>query len=391
MAGSALSWLQYVLGLRALGHDVLYLEDAGGWFYDHLTLEMIRNVAIPVSHLSNLMNSFDLHESWTFVDEERREYGLGGARLRDFLSSADLLIHVTGAMSLKYDPAYMKIPVRAYVDTDPGFIQARVASGNKRDLEHLNDHTVHFSFGGNIGRKGCAVPATGHDWRPTVQPIFLPLWSEQPVPPKGAPFTTIVKWDPGGHGPMPFKGRVLGAKHGEFAKFVTLPQHLNRPLEIAMAGRAPIADLESFGWQCRSGPEVSSTIAVYQKYIRDSAGEWSVAKNAYVTLNTGWFSDRSAAYLASGRPVVLQSTGFKEWLPCGIGLLTFTTLAEAIEAIRAVDSAAASHCRAARDLALSHFESSVVLSRLIEICFGAQGSSIEFGAQGSSIENVTGP
>ena len=369
MAGSALSWLQYVLGFQALGHDIHYLEDAGGWFYDPAGARAVREVAVPVSHLARLMKHFDLSDKWTFIDEQRREYGVTGIRFHELLTSADLLVHVTGAMSLNYDERYLQLPRRTYIDTDPGFIQARIANGSNLDREHLDAHTAHFSFGCNIGKPGCGIPSTGHDWLPTVQPIFLPLWRNESLTAMGAPFTTIVKWDAGGHAPMKFGRQTLGAKDVEFAKFIELPQLTRRKFEIAMLGSPPIENIESFGWQRQSGAEISSTIPKYQNYISGSAGEWSIAKHGYVVLNTGWFSDRSAGYLASGRPVVVQSTGFDEWLPCGKGVLTFQTLAQASEAIRIVDSAPHSHMLAAREIALSFFDSSKVLTRLIDLSF----------------------
>jgi hypothetical protein len=374
MAGTALHWLQYVLGFRALGHDVHYLEDAGGWFYDPTGAKTVRDVAVPLSNLARLMEYFDLSDKWTFIDEQREQYGVTGIRFHELLTSADLLVHVTGAMSLNYDERYLQIPARIYIDTDPGFIQARIANGSRLDREHLDTHTAHFSFGCNIGKRGCGIPSTGHNWHATVQPIFLPLWDHEPFTAVGAPFTTIVKWDAGGHAPMMFGNQMLGAKDVEFAKFVELPQLTGRKFEIAMLGSPPIENLEKFGWHCRNGAEISSTIPKYQNYLSKSVGEWSMAKHGYVVLNTGWFSDRSAGYLASGRPVVIQSTGFDEWLPCGKGVLTFRTLAQASEAIRLVDSAPQSQMRAAREMALTFFDSSKVLSRLIDLSFTQQAT-----------------
>ena len=377
MAGTALHWIQYVLGFQALGHDVHYLEDAGEWFYDPAKVQAVNDISVPLMHLERLMSFFGLSQNWTFIDQQRKQYGVGGIHLDEVLRSADLLVHVTGAMSLNYDERYLRIPIRAYVDTDPGFIQARVADGSAADRLHLDAHTTHFTFGCNIGNPNCGIPSTGHVWHPTVQPIFLPIWSEGRFPRASAPFTTIVKWEAKGHGPMLFHGRILGTKDIEFRKFLRLPLLTGRAFEIAMAGNPPVENLEQFGWRRRSGPEISSTIRKYQEYILDSAGEWSMAKHTYVTLRTGWFSERSAGYLASGRPVVLQSTGFEDWLPCGEGVLPFQNLAEAVEAIGLVDSAPGIHRSAAKDIATSYFDSSKVLSRMVDISFAKHRSTSE--------------
>src|SRR5262249_23797363 len=156
---------------------------------------------------------------------------------------------------------------------DPGFIQARVSAGSELDRMHLDAHTTHFTFGCNLGNPNCSIPSTGHVWYPTVQPIFLPIWSRQPLSSASAPFTTIVKWDAGGHGPMLFQGRVLGTKDIEFIKFLTLPLVTGRAFELAMAGNPPVENLEQFGWRRQSGPEISSSIRKYQEYILGSAGE----------------------------------------------------------------------------------------------------------------------
>jgi hypothetical protein len=310
------------------------------------------------------MNSFDIGNSWAFVDHRGTQYGVIGSRLEDFLNTADLLVHVTGAMPLRAE--YMRIPRRAYVDTDPGFIQLRIANGSARDLEHLGNHTSHFSFGCNIGRPDCRIDPCGFQWHPTVQPIVTSLWPESPPAPMHAPFTTIVKWDASGHGPIEHESEIYGLKDIEFVKFKELPRMTRQPLELAMAGEAPISNLEALGWRIRSGPEVTATIESYRNYLQTSRAEWSIAKNGYVRTLGGWFSDRSAAYLACGRPVVVQDTGFKAWLPTGRGIFDFRTPEEARLAIETVNDDYPMQCRSARNLVAEYFESGKVLRVLVD-------------------------
>jgi hypothetical protein len=165
---------------------------------------------------------------------------------------------------------------------------------------------------------------------------------------------------------MEHNGEVYGLKDVEFLKFLSLPKMTDQPLEIAMAGPPPVDDLEVAGWRCRSGPEISSTLERYRRYIQASRGEWSIAKNAYVKTRSGWFSDRSASYLASGRPVVLQATGFEHWLPTGNGVIEFSTLEEAKSALESINGNYQRHCRAARELAESFFDSGIVLRHLLD-------------------------
>lgn len=360
-------WLQYVLGLRDLGHSVLYLEDTGAWYYDPVADEVVESCGTALAHLEATMRAHGLQESWTFIDHTGEEYGVTGRKLAEFLDSADLLVHVTGAMYLR--DRYRRIPRRAYVDTDPGFVQFRAAGGSEKDAAHLRSHNCHFSFGCNIGTPACSIPTLGLHWQPTVQPLCLDLWPLTPGPSVFAPLTTVVKWQ--GYKPEKHNGNEYGLKDVEFMRFIELPARTEQPLELAMAGAPPVEGLEARGWTCRNGPELTKTFEDYRNYLQYSRGEWSVAKNGYVKANSGWFSDRSAAYLALGRPVVVQSTGFETWLPTGLGVLSFASLDEACAAIETLNSDYDKHCSAARDIAVEYFAAPKVLSHLLQ---GAQNA-----------------
>lgn len=362
LAGLTAHYLQYVLGLRDLGHEVLYLEDTGTWYYDPRSDSMVESPRLAISVLDDVMAAHGLSDRWTFVDHENETRGVDGSRLNDFLGSADIFINVTGAGLLRDE--YRAIPRRVYVDTDPGYVQMRAAAGSDKDVEHLSAHNSHFTFGCNVGDPRCSIPTIGLRWRPTVQPIFLPLWPMVGPPPEGAPFTTIMKWKV--YEPTEFEGSTYGLKDAEFNRFIELPSRTSEGLELAMAGDAPIDDLASMGWRCRSGPEISRSITSYRRYIQDSKGEWSIAKNGYVKSWSGWFSERSAVYLASGRPVMLQSTGYDAWLPTGSGLFAFSGYEDIDSALEEMGSNYQLHSSVAREIARDFFDSRIVLSRLLD-------------------------
>jgi hypothetical protein len=226
----------------------------------------------------------------------------------------------------------------------------------------MRAHDVFFSLGEHLGAPDCAVPTGGIRWRPTRQPILLDHWAAPPA--AGGAFTTVMSWriDP----PAPIvDGIVYGGKDVEFERFLALPRHTAAPLEVAIAGAAPRARIQAAGWHVVDAHAVSRTMADYRGYITGSRGELSIAKNAYVAPRTGWFSTRSAAYLAAGRPVILQDTGFSAHLPIGPGLHAFTTMAEAVAALDAVDRDYGAAARHAREVAVDCFAAERVCERLL--------------------------
>lgn len=367
MAGLTLHYIQYVLGLRDLGHDVLYLEDTGTWYYDPDTDSMVDDIAVPLQILDKTMDFFNLKDNWTFIDHNGIEHGLTGKKFDDYLATADVFINVTGAGIIKDN--YLAIPVRIYLDTDPGFIHIRVSNGEKKDIEHLKRHNKYFSFGFNIGKPKCNIPTSGFHWSPTCQPIYLDFWPSVSNQSHNEMFTTILKWQT--YSPEEKNGEVYGMKNTEFMKFIDLPSITNSKIELSMSGKPPIQDLTSAGWLIRNARNISKTLPDYRNYIQHSKGEWSIAKNGYVKSYSGWFSDRSASYLASGRPVILQSTGYEEWLDTGLGLISFNTLQEAANALEEINKNYKTHSDAAREMAVEFFDSKKVLSELLKIALSS--------------------
>ena len=392
LGGVTWDYLQYVLGLVRLGHDVYYFEDSGQWPYkldgglsgiDLIAYDPTPNVA----YLAMIMARYGLEERWAYRFPTRpRWFGLAHQKRREVVQSADLLINVSGTLRRPSD--YRRVRRLAYVDSDPVFtqIKLKLARGQVKFRKRVDAHDVHFSFGEHLSE---AVPSTGHRWRATRTPIVLSEW--RPAMPRREVFTTVMHWT--SYKPLRHGRARYGQKDAEFQRFIELPrkvhptsievalrtaQHLNwqtndRSLPPAVcavihdrAHWTPSDLLASLGWHVVDPLQVCPDLESYRTYIESSKAEWSVAKHGYVRGQPGWFSCRSACYLAAGRPVVVQDTGFDAVLPVGEGILSFRTMEEAIAAIREVESRYTRHARAARAIAEAYFDSDKVLTRLIE-------------------------
>jgi hypothetical protein len=235
-------------------------------------------------------------------------------------------------------------------------------------LKNFEEHDLHFTYGMNVGRPDCTIPSGGVNWRRTVPPVVPEIWDfarDTPIE-DSAPLTTIANWT--AYGGAMHNGERYGQKNEEFARLAPLPRRTSQKLEIALAG-APAEVWEQLrhqGWILRDAASISRDISDYSDYIARSRGEFSAAKHAYVKTRSGWFSDRSVCYLASGRPVITQDCGINEWLPAGSGVLTFSSLEQAAERIAEVNSNYAGHCRSARKLAEEVFSYRVVLPAILK-------------------------
>jgi hypothetical protein len=267
--------------------------------------------------------------------------------------------------------------VKVFLDTDPGYNQIMLSerfawSENvERWCEIVRDHDRHLTNAENINSPDCLVPHMDIKWRPTGRPVLLPLWDmfASIKPAKTAPWTTVMTWN-AFKGKLVYKGIEYESKGREFEKLIGLPHRVRYPLKVAVGGvHAPLERLASHGWEILDGPRVTLTPIQYQDFIAGSRGEFSIAKHVYVAMRTGWFSYRSACYLASGRPVVVQDTGFPEIFPTGEGLLSFSSLEEAAAALEKVEADYDRHAKAARAIAEEYFESDRVLTQLIEDAF----------------------
>ena len=369
-------YLQYVLGFHQLGHDVLYIEDTGKWCYSprHGTFveSGAENAALLGKHIEQLAPS--LSDRWFYRDESGNCYGRAWAQVAEFCRTADLFLHISASCILRDE--YLSARVVAFIDSDPMYTQIAFLGDQEPDDTTLSwwkeHHDVFFTFGENIGQPGCKVPTATIDWIPTRQPITLDrltdgighdLRQRQVI-------TTVASWEPTQDGPV-WDGVQYAGKSVEFLRFLELPARSRLPLEVALSGPAPREQLTTAGWKVIDAYEISHDPWVYRNYLVSSLAECSVAKNAYAASRSGWFSCRSACYLALGIPVIVQDTGFDSIIPTGHGVLTFNTLDEAEAAIDDVQRDYERHTKAARSIARDYFAASDVLNRLLEHCQSA--------------------
>jgi hypothetical protein len=385
LGGVAWDYIQYPAGLHRLGHDVYYVEDSGEWPY---TLAggsakgdwIAYDCSVNVQHLATVMERFGLGDRWAYrFPIKPRWYGMSAAKRREVFRTADLLINVSG--TLEHPTDYRAIPRLAYLDSDPVFTQIKLAAphGHVKFQRRVAAHDVHFTFGEQLS---ATVPPTSYTWHATRQPILRAEWASSGDP--GPSYTTVMSW--ASYRPVRYRGRRYGQKDVEFRKFIDLPRlaapaafevALNATEHVAWedddgrgpdrSGRqSPRERLASAGWTPVDAQARCADLDRYRDYVWRSKAEWSVAKNGYVQGQSGWFSCRSACYLAAGRPVVVQDTGFSRVIPTGSGLLAFGTLDEAVAAVADVERDYDRHARAAREIAAAYFDSERVLSQLVE-------------------------
>lgn len=362
--GEAWVRLSWIRGLKRLGHEVHFIEQlspentsgAGG---GRTTFEESVNLAYfrTVTEVFGLVGSASL--VWNGGE---KTFGLPFEELVALAGKADLLINVSGHLTLK--ALKNRVACRAYIDIDPGFTQFWQESGN--DGAHLEGHDFYFTIGENIGMPECPIPTNGLRWRPVRQPVVLDDWPVSRTA-RLERFTTVASWR-GSYGPVEFAGKAFGLKVHEFRKFLALPQLAPAIYEIALDihpgdGKDATA-LSRHGWHL-SDPRRLGLPHEFRRFVQGSSAEFSVAQGIYVETNSGWFSDRTIRYLASGKPVLVQDTGFSRNLPCRRGLIAFRTMDEAAAGVRQILNDYDSHCVAARSLAESHFNSDLILPQLL--------------------------
>jgi len=383
VAGVTWQFLQYLEGFRRLGFATYYVEDTGEWPYDPDKNTISDDPSYAVRSIGELMRRYGFADHWAYRAVDGRVYGLSADELDGLLARADALVNVTGATVLREE--HRRVPVRIYLETDPVLPQIEVAKGNPFYLDMLGAHTHHFTYGENIGQPDCGVPVTARfPYRPTRPPVVLEWWSEPAVAP-GPAFTTVASWRQAGKD-VEWRGETYTwSKHHEFLKIIDLPRRTPQPLELALAIRGQpgpsdgwvprdqedaeaVRLLTAHGWRVTNAMPLSREIAPYRDYIRGSRGELTVAKDQNVRLRSGWFSDRSACYLAAGRPVITQDTAFGKLVPTGAGLFAFRGLEDALAALDAVNADYAAHAAAARETAAGYFRAETVLAKLVEDC-----------------------
>lgn len=371
VAGVVWQVLHYLEGLRRLGHEVAYVEDTGSWPYDPV-LDTITDDPTPAATwLGSTMQRAGFATRWAFVSAARagNVYGMSRRRLDATLAEADALINLSGFTVLQ--DAHMEVPVRIYLETDPVTPQLEIAQGRRETISMLAAHTHHFSFGERLGLPGCEVPVELFSYRPTRQPVVLDWWSppdSYPGPPEdGLRFTTVSSWEQT-HKDIEFDGETYTwSKSSEFLKLLEVPRRAGATVELALGvdRQDTMRLLRRHGFDVLPIAPISRDPEVYRSFIACSGAEFTAAKDQNVRLRSGWFSDRTATYLATGRPAVVQDTGFNVALPTGAGLLSFRTADEAVDALQRVARDYARHSLVAHEIAQEHFRAETVLARLL--------------------------
>ena len=361
--GVAWCSLMYLLGLRRLGHDVWYLEDTGECNYDPAANTLATDPAYALETIRRTLEPHGFGDRWCYIDYQGRHHGMAEPDWRRACRDTELFLNLSGGCWFWRDE-YLAIPHSAFIDSDPAFTQMALAEGVPWYVEFFSRFGSLFTFGSNIGTPASSVPTGGLDWNHTWQPVSLDQWRPREAPDRRR-FTTVMTWR------IESFQAIGGNKEQEFGAVADIPSRVGASMEIAINGPGEALVearriLEAHNWRTADAFSVSRDAESYRRYIHSSLAEFSVAKSTYVKTNSGWFSDRTECYLASGRPAVVQDTGFSRHLPTGQGLFGFTDADSAVAGIEAVVSDTGRHDAAAAELARAHFSDDVVLPPLLE-------------------------
>jgi hypothetical protein len=348
--------LMYLLGLRALGHEVFYVEDTGECVYDPVQNTRAIDPSYGTTYIHNALQPFDLGDRWSFVNYDGTYHGRSAADVRQYAADTDLFINLSGG-SWFWRDEYTSIPRKVFIDSDPAFTQLAIAKAEPWYVQFFQQFDHLFTFGSNIGTPASPIPTGAFRWHKTWQPVTMGDWCTDHVPRNR--FTTVMTWQ------IESFTDVGGNKDLEFVKFIDLPSRTSQRFELAING--PQKLLREYGWDTVDAMAVSRTPAQYRDFIQHSKAEFGVAKHTYVANCSGWFSDRTECYLAAGRPALVQDTGWTAHLPAGEGLLAFSSPDDVVAAIDRINSRYEHHARRAREIAREHFEAGSVLTKLLDI------------------------
>jgi hypothetical protein len=373
LAGVTWQFLHYLLALRRLGYDPYYIEDSGRYVYDPALGDLSPDAAPNLRAVAPILDRHGFEGRWAFRGcyPGGKCYGMSEQQILQLYRDADAFLNVTGAQELRDE--HRAIKRRIYVETDPVAWQVKVAQDDPAIIATLDAHDAYFSYGENLGAADCKVPIHRYSWQPLRQPVILDLWANPLAGNANADgdssaYNTIGTWNNRGKDIVWDGQTYFWSKQREFMKVIDLPKRRpNVRFELAVdAGGDGRQLLHENGWQCADALEVSRDVECYRQYIHRSRGEFTVAKDQNIRLRSGWFSDRSACYLASSRPVINQDTGFNNVLPTGKGLFSFRTMDDVLAAVDAIESDYAGNCRAAREIAGEYFDAEKVVAGLMQ-------------------------
>lgn len=371
--GAAWDYVQYPVGLMLLGHDVYYIEDTRQYPLYQQNSEAWDDASGCVSHLKGIMEKFGMKDRWAYRDvASGQSFGMSEEKILELCRSADIFVNVSCSTYPRDE--YLKIPKRILIDSDPMFTQMQYslqesATKESKDwtaVQILESHTHLFTFGKNIGAENCRIPLLNFKWIPTHQPVCLEFWQGGLTKAKKA-FTSVMNWSD--RKKFLYGNEEWGQKDVEFEKIKKAPTLLpSVNFEVVM--NKPISDslseLGMLGWSIREPWQTVASPDDYKSFIFGSAAEFSVAKETYVKSNSGWFSCRSACYLAAGKPVITQDTQWSKYLPTGAGLFAFSDLHSAVDSVNMVNSSLEYHSRKAKEIAHEYFDSNIVLTKMLD-------------------------
>ena len=370
IAGVIWQHVHYIVGLQRLGHEVYYIEDSARLPYNPETFEVNNEFAYARKILGKLAAEFDFKNRWSYCARYLKENptaGLSLKKIRQLYCDADAILNICGTQEFNED--LLKSDRIIYVESDPGVEQIKIDRGQRSTIDYLKRHHALFTFGENVATKSFPVPKHGFKWHATRQPIVTDLWKTNRAPKRAAVLTSIANWSTSGLKDITWRGRkYLWSKSREFLRFVDAPKKAGETFELAtnIQDQRTRKKFLNNGWRFTSPLQISVDYWLYRDYIQQSKGEFTVAKDQYVRLNTGWFSDRSACYLAAGRPVITQETGFTKNYGGDKGLLAFRSLGEIAEAVKMINADYKKHSDAARQIAREIFEAEKVLKSLLD-------------------------
>jgi hypothetical protein len=370
IAGVIWQHIHYVVGLQRLGHDVYYVEDSARLPYNPETFEVTNEFDYAAQLLDRLSREFAFENRWAFCARylpRNPTAGLPLKKIRRLYRDADAILNICGTQEFNED---LLVSDRIlYIESDPGVEQIKIDKRVRSTIAYLRRHRALFTFGENVGTKSFPVPTHGFKWLPTRQPVVTDLWKTHRAPPRTAVFTSVANWSTSGLKDITWRGdKYLWSKSREFLRFISAPKKSGEIFELAtnIEDANIRAKFLRNGWRLRCPLQMSVDYWLYRDYIRRSKGEFTVAKDQYVRLNTGWFSDRSGCYLAAGRPVIIQETGFTKMFGGDAGLLSFRSLGEIVDAVRTINADYPRHSRAARTLAREFFEAEKVVKSILD-------------------------
>ncbi len=375
--GVAWDYFHYCLAFHELGHDVYYHEDTWCWPFDPTLGYVTDNPSHTLNFFRDFFDTYAPHlaEKWHYLLLHDKSFGMTREAFDEVAKTADVFLNVSGACFIpeNLNPRCVKV----FMDTDPGYNQFVLSekyawSQNvERWCQQVAEHDRHLTYAENIDGDDCIIPRLNFDWRPTRCIVTLPSWDavrHAPIPPN-APFTTIMTL---GYfkGPVTYRGKQYESKVPEFEKFRTLPNRTSTPLMMGIAGdKVPLDPIRKDGWNLIDAAKATITTEGYMQFIAGSAGEWSIAKNIYVDTRSGWFSCRTACYLAAGRPAVVQETGWSRFIPSGRGVIAFQAIEEAVAGLKEMTANPAPHRAAAYEIAREYLAPDRVIPPMLEAIF----------------------